>query len=266
MSTPNMYLLFAGSVGVCMTGLPFVQLGKFMVNDIFGAALGPSAAAAAAGFPAAVAAANMGGRFAWGPISDQIGCRNTTVLYGLSVPALLLCPFATGLVATDPETALLVFRASALCSIGIFAGMPVLLAPAAAEIFGGRYSGEIYRRLWLTVPLANFLGTTVMSKARDAAYTRHATSLAADVDADSFLATFGAPHSELASLIANKTVTLPLLLTISPQGTPDPSPFLYNDVFYGIAGCSALALACNVAAFQLPIAARARGAEMAERQ
>ena len=121
--------------------------------------------------------------------------------------------------------------------------MPVLLAPAAAEIFGGRYSGEIYRRLWLTVPLANFLGTTVMSKARDAAYTRHATSLAADVDADSFLATFGAPHSELASLIANKTVTLPLLLKISPEGTVDPSPFLYNDVFYGIAGCSALALA-----------------------
>jgi len=107
-----------------MTGLPFIQLGKFMVNDIFGAALGPSAAAAAASFPAVVAAANMGGRFAWGPISDRIGCRNTTVLYGLSVPALLLGPFATGLVATDPETALTLFRASALCSIGIFAGMP----------------------------------------------------------------------------------------------------------------------------------------------
>ena len=42
-------------------------------------------------------------------------------------------------------------RYSALCSVGIFAGMPVLLAPAAADIFGGRYSGEIYRRLWLTV-------------------------------------------------------------------------------------------------------------------
>ena len=143
--------------------------------------------------------------------------------------------------------------------------MPVLLAPAAAEIFGGRYSGEIYRRLWLTVPLANFVGTTIMSKARDAAYTRHATSLAADVDADAFLATFGAPHAELPSLLANKTVTLPLLLNISPEGTVDPSPFLYDDVFYGIAGCSALALACNVAAFQLPIAARARAAATAER-
>ena len=193
MSTPNMYLLFAGSVGVCMTGLPFIQLSKFMTNDIFGAALGPAAAAAAVSLPAMVAAANVGGRFAWGPISDRIGCRNTAALYGLSVPAVLLCPFATGLVASDPETALLLFRVSALGTVGIFAGMPVLLAPAAAEIFGGKYSGEIYRRLWLTVPLANFVGTTVMSKARDAAYTRHATSLAADVDADAFLATFGAP-------------------------------------------------------------------------
>ena len=77
------------------------------------------------------------------------------MLFGASVPALLLGPFATGIVATDPDTALLLFRSSALMSVGIFAGMPVLLAPAAAEIFGGRYSGEIYRRLWLTVPLAN---------------------------------------------------------------------------------------------------------------
>eukprot|EP00966_Prymnesium_polylepis_P116766 2698541-Prymnesium_polylepis.1 len=79
--------------------------------------------------------------------------------------------YATGIVSSDPDTALLMFRTSALCSIGIFAGMPVLIAPAAAEIFGGGYSGEIYRRLWLTVPLANFAGTTVMSKTRDGAYS-----------------------------------------------------------------------------------------------
>ena len=48
-------------------------------------------------------------------------------------------------------------------------------------------------------------------------------------------------------------MTLPLLLKLAPEGTPDPSPLLYNDVFYGIAGCSALALACNVAAFRIPV-------------
>ena len=155
------------------------------------------------------------------------------MLFGASVPALLLGPFATGIVATDPDTALLLFRSSALMSVGIFAGMPVLLAPAAAEIFGGRYSGEIYRRLWLTVPLANFVGTTIMSKARDAAYTRHALSLTEGIDEAVFFDAFGAPKADLVNLVCSKTVTLPLLLKLSPEGTPDPSPFLYNDVFYG---------------------------------
>ena len=257
MSTPNFYLLFAGSVGVCMTGLPFIQLSKFMVNDIFGAALGAQTAAIAAGYPSMVAAANMGGRFAWGPISDQISCLRTTVLFGASVPAVLGIVYATGIVASDTPTALTLFKYSALCSVGIFAGMPVLLAPASAEIFGGRYSGEIYRRLWLTVPLANFLGTTLFSKARDAAYSRHATALSGGVDDAAFAAAFGAPKTELPSLIASKTVTLPMLLKLSPDGTPDPSPFLYNDIFYCVAGCSTIALVCNVAAFKLPVAGRA---------
>ena len=46
------------------------------------------------------------------------------------------------------------------------------------------------------------------------------------------------------------------LLTLTPPGTPDPSPFLYNDVFKGLAAASAVALACNVAAFRLPIVRR----------
>ncbi|KAL1511166.1 hypothetical protein AB1Y20_005982 [Prymnesium parvum] len=253
MYTPNFYLLFAGSVGVCLTGLPFIQLGKFMVNDIFGGALGPSAAPVAAAFPSIVAAANMGGRMLWGPISDKIGCAATTVIFGASVPALLLGPYATGVVASDSALALQLFQTSALCSIGIFAGMPVVLAPAAAEIFGSRYSGEIYRRLWLTVPLANFVGTTIMSRARDGAYSRYCEQLAANVDDDAFFSAFGAAKSDITSLISHKTVTLPLLMKISPEGTVDPSPFLYNDVFYGIAGCSALALVCNIAAFKIPI-------------
>ena len=93
-------------------------------------------------------------------------------------------------------------------------------------------------------------------QARDSAYARHAAQLAENVDDGAFAAAFGAPKSELTALLSSKTVTVPLLLTLSPEGTPDPSPFLYNDIFYGIAGCSTLALLCNVAAFKLPVAAR----------
>jgi hypothetical protein len=114
------------------------------------------------------------------------------MLFGVSVPALLAIPAGTALVATDPQTALLAFRASALLSIGVFAGMPVLLPPAAATIFGVSHSGEIYRRLWLTVPLANFVGTSVMARARDNAYARHASELADGIDDARFTAAFGA--------------------------------------------------------------------------
>ena len=131
--------------------------------------------------------------------------------------------------------------------------MPVMLPLAANEIFGKTHGGKIYQKLWFSVPLANMVGTNIVSRRKDAAYNDAAADLAAGIDESAFTAAFGAPKAELASLIASKTVTLPLLLKLSPEGTADPSPLLYNDVFYGLAGCSALALACNVAAFKLPL-------------
>ena len=49
---------------------------------------------------------------------------------------------------------------------------------------------------------------------------------------ESFLAKFGADPSQLESLVSAKTVTIPRLLEISPHGTLDPSPFIYNSTLY----------------------------------
>ena len=220
----------------------FVQLGKFMVNDIFGAALGPSTAAVAAGFPSLVAGANMAGRFAGTRLRPHWLRAHRRRLRRLR-PRVLLAPHATSLVAADPAGALTLFRGSALASIGIFAGMPVLLAPAAAEIFGARHSGAIYRFLWLTVPLANFVGTTIMSRARDGAYARHAGLLAESIDDTAFAAAFGAPKGEIESLVASKTVTLPLLPPARASRARPTRRRCHDDVFKGIAACGAIALA-----------------------
>ena len=120
--------------------------------------------------------------------------------------------------------------------------------PNSIPALGGPYEDSLCKSWPLFRPS--------LAKARDGAYARHAADLAQNIDEASFVTAFGAPKSELASLVANKTATLPLLLKLSPEGTADPSPFLYNDVFYGLAGCSALALACNVAAFKMPIHGR----------
>eukprot|EP01052_Picozoa_sp_SAG31_P037485 SAG31_NODE_4848_length_2906_cov_3.759173_2_plen_458_part_00 len=204
--TPNFSLLFIGSLGVCMTGLPFLQLGKFMVNDMFGSSLGAETAIIAASFPTMLAAANMSGRAFWGTISDHTGRRNTMMMFGASVPALMLAPVATGLVRNDPDIAVLLFRTSAACSVFVFAGMPVMLTPAAGDIFGLTHSGNIYQRLWLSVPLANFVGTSLLASWREHEYKSSAVQLASGIDESAFHDAFGAPKADLAALLVSRAL------------------------------------------------------------
>ena len=204
-----------------------------------------------------VGLANMVGRGTWGPVSDTIGRGTTFGLFGLmATPSLVLLPTATAMVQASPEGALSLFKGASLLTVGVFAGGPVLLAPAVADLFGPRDATAIYGRLWLMLPTANFFGASLVAKVREYSYTKHALAIVDTCDEAAFDAAFGVPRSEAASLIASKTVTLPLLLPIAPAGTVDPSPLLYNDAFYTLAGFSALACVCNVAAFRIPIAAR----------
>jgi len=103
------------------------------------------------------------------------------------------------------------------------------------------------------LPVANVAGTALVTAVREHSYRKHCLALAERCDEARFVETFGAGSAETAALVKSKMVTLPLLLSISPEGTVDPSPFLYNDAFYTLAGFSALACACNVAAFRLPM-------------
>ena len=58
----------------------------------------------------------------------------------------------------------------------------------------------------------------------------------AKVDPDKFQALFGTDISQAQSLIEAKTLTISKLMTIMPQGTIDPSPFIYNNTMYTMAG------------------------------
>ena len=62
--------------------------------------------------------------------------------------------------------------------------------------------------------------------------------------------------SEIARLVDSKAVTLPLLMRIAPPGTVDPTPLLYNDAFYLLAGSSGIATLCFTAMFRLPLPRR----------
>jgi len=292
MYSPHFYMLLIGCTGVSMTGLPLILTSKFIINDIFGPSLGPSTVAIAASFPVLLSTSNLSGRLLWGALSDRIGVASTLAMFGLSVPALLCAPFATTMVSEDPQSAVNLFRGGIMLSSLCYGGAPVMLAalpavaalpalgptalgpnspgpsltttpprvpllqvmlaPAVGQIFGSAYTAQIYSRLWIAVPLANMLGTTTLSKARDFSYQRHATSLVEVCDEQAFVELFGAPTAAAAPLIEKKVCTIPLLLKCAPPGTTDPTPFLYNEVFFAIGGASTLAFVCNVAAFRIP--------------
>ena len=71
--TPHLYLLAIGTFGLGITGLPFLINAKFLLNDVFGGCALPTATlvGASASFPSLLSAANLSGRFIWGPISDR---------------------------------------------------------------------------------------------------------------------------------------------------------------------------------------------------
>ena len=131
------------------------------------------------------------------------------------------------------------------------AGAPVILAPAVTDLFGARDATAIYQRIGAVITIASPLGATLVTTMRDHAYLREATALAAVCDEQAFVAAFGEPSANIATLVKSNTATLPLLLHVAPEGTPDPTPLLYNDAFYALAASSAIACACNVCAFQV---------------
>lgn len=66
-----------------------------------------------------VGTANMAGRGIWGPVSDLLGRGRTFGIFGfLSIPSLLALPIATGMVQSDPDTALQLFQAASLLTVG----------------------------------------------------------------------------------------------------------------------------------------------------
>ena len=65
------------------------------------------------------------------------------------------------------------------------------------------------------------------------------------MDPEAFLAKFGAPLEDLERLRDAKTVTLPSLMDVAPEGTQDPTPFLYDTTMYVMAGLLGLAFIAN---------------------
>ena len=67
----------------------------------------------------------------------------------------------------------------------------------------------------------------------------------AQVDDLAFTSAFGAGKEQLPLLVEKKTVTINRLMELVPEGTTDPTPFVYNDVLMLCAGVCSVAWVMN---------------------
>ena len=189
-----------------------------------------------------LAMGNLGGRLGWAAISDKIGRRNTFHIYTLgAVPLFGGLPFLIDQCVSNPggplaQVYLTAFCASTVAAISILGGTFAVLPAYEADLYGPKYVGPIHGRFLLAATASTIVGPGLLLNLRKMAETQALTDLLSKVDPSAFSAKFGADLSSAQSLIEAKTLTISKLMTIMPPGTVDPSPFLYNNTMYTMAG------------------------------
>eukprot|EP01065_Artemidia_motanka_P014789 TRINITY_DN18618_c0_g1_i1.p1 TRINITY_DN18618_c0_g1~~TRINITY_DN18618_c0_g1_i1.p1 ORF type:complete len:608 (+),score=179.09 TRINITY_DN18618_c0_g1_i1:192-1826(+) len=245
---PQFYLLWSNLALNTTAGIGMIAVSKDLMQDMFGTALPdvvtPSFASA---FILLISVANMGGRFAWAAVSDSLGRRNTFFLFfGLGAPAYLSVPQLAQWVSQEPSTTpLYLFLAVSTFTFSTYGGGFACMPPYVGDVFGPRCVPGIFGRLLTAWSAAGVLGPVAVTTLRANAMENAIRELAAKVDPAAFEAAFSAPKSQLTSLIETKTVTIPALLQIAPDGTPDPSCLVYNDVMSCLAALQVVALLSN---------------------
>jgi MFS family permease len=247
--TPQFYLLWIVLCFNVTAGIGILGVAKTMMTDIFSASLPAIVTGAfAATYVQMTSVANMAGRFFWSSVSDVIGRKTLYTLFFLVEPLLYLSiPLAAYQVtATGAKFWLYAFYAATMLIFTMYGGGFATIPAYLADLFGSKYVGGIHGMLLTAWSLAGALGPIAITSLRERETVRAIERLAASVGPDEFAAKFGAPVSDLALLIKNKTVTISKLMEIVPAGTTNPSSTLYNSTMYLMAGLLVAALVANL--------------------
>jgi len=247
--TPQFYQIWTSLFLNATAGIAVLGVAKTLMSDVFGGAM-PTVVDAAfcAGYVGALSAFNGVGRLAWAAASDRLGRKATfSTYFVLGIPLYLSIPVAAHMAGTSPGVApLVMFTASTLSIITMYGG-GFSVAPAyLADIFGSKDVGAIYGRLLTAWAAAGLTGPTLLSLLRRRSEVDAIRDLAAKVDPAAFAQQFGSPVGNLQSLIDANTVSIAKLLAMSPSGTVDPTPFLYDSTMKTMACLLGVGLASNL--------------------
>eukprot|EP00794_Sanderia_malayensis_P017685 gene17685-19451_t len=248
MKTPQFYLMASVLFCVATGGMGMFSVAKPMISDVFSSAL-PLIVTASFGstFLLLLAAGNLGGRLGWSAFSDKFGRRSTFFLIAIgSLPLYLSVPYLVdSVVTTQSQLPLFAFCASTALAISFYGGAYAALPAYEADLFGSKYVGAIHGRFLLASSAASLAGPSILLTLRKYAEQNAITDLLSKCDPAAFKERFGQDISNSQALIDAKTVTINKMMEIMPTGTMDPTPYLYNNTMYTMAGLMAMAALCN---------------------
>lgn len=248
LKTPQFYQLWIMLCFNVTAGIGVLAVAKTMMSEIFGTTLpGLVDIEFAATYVLMISAFNMVGRFFWASASDYLGRQRTyAIFFGLGIILYCSIPYFAEQVSVAPATVWLVgFYAATMLIFTMYGGGFATIPAYLADIFGTRFVGGIHGRLLTAWSTAGVLGPLAITTLRENAVSNAVTDLSEKLDPATFQRAFGADISELEKLVEANTVTIAKLMEISPPGTLDPTPYLYNQTMYLMAFLLFLAFIAN---------------------
>ncbi len=248
LKTPQFWQLWLMLCLNVTAGIGVISVAKTMMKDIFGGALPDIVNLEfAATYVLMISAFNMVGRFFWASASDYLGRKNTYfIFFGLGALLYASIPFAAQAVSVEPSIMwLIMFYAATMLIFTMYGGAFATIPAYLADIFGTKFVGGIHGRLLTAWSTAGVLGPLAITSLRESATAKAIQNLVDKIDPSSFQTAFGAGVGQLESLMEAKTVTIAKLMEIAPSGTVDPTPSLYNQTMYLMAGLLVVAFMAN---------------------
>jgi hypothetical protein len=256
--TPQFALMYLG-FGCAVTGsYGIISAGKTLMTDGFQSSLPLVVTAGfATSFVAAMSIANLSGRLFWTTVSDKLAEMKGgdpfygrklaySLMWGICPPMYLGVVWSVHQCAESPSTLpLAVFTGSVMGIMASFGGTAAARPALCGDLFGLKHVGMLSARQLSVVMPAALAGPRIVATMRESASGDAIRDLASKVDDEAFANAFAAGKDQLDLLIEHNTVTIGRLMELVPPGTPDPTPFLYDNTMYLMAGIQTCAFLTN---------------------
>jgi len=171
----------------------------------------------------------------WGAFSDVMTPRRTMMLFGLlGGPACCTIPyFAHSAISAGSSSILPLcgFLGSSFLVVSCFGGLFSVLMSYNTSMFGAKEIAGTHGRLIVGSSVAAFGGPFLLGQLRGRASESAMLDLVNKIDPNVVISEYGS-ISNLTTLIENKAMTIPQLMQLTPMGTLDPTPFIYDTSLY----------------------------------